>query len=228
MSKTHLKSIVAPKTWVLHRKENKFVTKPCAGPHSLKFSLPLSFLLKGTGFASTTREAKKILNTKIVLADGRRIKNSKFPVGLMDTVSIKDVASFFRIVLDEKGRLRVLPIKESETALKLCRVNNKTVIKNNKLQLNLFDGKNILTEKKDIRTGDSVLLELPGQKIKNVLRFEKGMYALLIGGSHMGGFGVIEDIQGRVVTMISDKTKFNTRKEFVFVVGKDKEVIQLK
>lgn len=228
MSKLHLKRMVVPKTWVLLRKENKFVTRPSAGPHSFKFSIPIALLLKEIGYASSTKEAKKILNNKVVLVDGRRIKESKFPVGLMDTVNIKEVDGFFRVVLDEKGRLKILSIKESETNTKLCRVNNKKVISKARLQLNLFDGKNILTGNKDIKTCDTVVLELPSLKIKNVLKFEKGAFALLTGGSHMGSLGVVEVIKDSTVLFKSDGNKFNTEKRFVFVVGKDKEVVQLK
>lgn len=228
MSKMHLKRIVAPKTWILSRKDNKFVTRPCAGPHSVAFSIPVSFLLKEVGFASTTNEAKKILNNKVVLVDGRRIKDSKFPVGLMDTVSVKDVSGFFRVVLDEKGRLKILPVKESEVNIKLCRVNNKTMVRKNKLQINLFDGKNILSDDNKIKTCDSVVLELPSQKIKDVLKFEKGALVLLVGGSHMGSFGVIDGIKENVIAIKSDNLKFNTQRRFVFVVGRDKEVVQLR
>ncbi|MBN1645049.1 30S ribosomal protein S4e [Candidatus Woesearchaeota archaeon] len=228
MTKSHLKRIVAPKTWILLRKQNKFITRPSPGAHSMKFSIPLSFLLKEIGLASTTAEAKKILNTKTVLIDGRRVKNIKFPVGLMDTVNIKDVNGFFRIVLDIKGRLKILGIKENEVSTKLSRVNNKTVIKKSKLQLNLFDGKNILADDKEIKTGDSLVLELPSQKIKSVLKFEKNAFVLLIGGRHIGQLGFIDDFKESFVKIRSEKNNFNTQKRFVFVVGKDKEVVQLK
>jgi small subunit ribosomal protein S4e len=102
------------------------------------------------------------------------------------------------------------------------------MVKKAKLQLNLFDGKNILTDNKDINTGDTLVLELPSQKIKNVLKFEKGSLALLIGGRHIGNFGVIEDIKDNIIKIKSDKSTFNTQKRFVFVIGKDKEVVQLK
>ncbi len=228
MTKLHLKRIVAPKTWLLLRKHNKYITRPSAGPHSFNFSIPMSFFLKEIGFASTTKEGKKILNNKVVLVDGRRIKDIKFPVGLMDSINIKDVNGFYRIILDEKGRLKILEIKESEVNTKLSRVNNKTAVKKAKIQLNLSDGKNILTDNKDIKTADTLVLELPSQKIKTVLKFEKGSLALLIGGRHMGSFGVIEDIKNNIIKIKSDKLTFNTQKHFVFVVGKDRGAVQLK
>lgn len=228
MSKLHLKRIITPKTWLLRRKQYKYITRPSSGPHSFKFSIPMSFFMKEIGFASSTKEVKKILNSKQVLVDGRRVKKVDFPVGLMDSINIKDVNGFYRIVLDEKGRLKIIEIKESETNVKLDRVDNKTMVKKAKLQFNLFDGKNILTDKKDINTGDTLVLELPSNKIKNVLKFEKGSLALLIGGRHIGNFGVIQDIKNNIIKIKTDKTEFNTQKRFVFVVGKDKEAVQLK
>ncbi|MBD3361944.1 30S ribosomal protein S4e [Candidatus Woesearchaeota archaeon] len=226
MSKLHLKRIITPRTWFLPRKQTKFITRPNSGPHSFKFSFPMSFFLKKTGFASTTNEAKKILNVKTVFVDGKRIKDAKFPVGLMDSVNIKDAKGFFRVVLDEKGRLKILSIPEAETKIKICKVNNKTMIKNKKIQINLFDGKNVLTEDASIKTGDSVVLELPSLKIKNVLKFEKGASVLMIGGRHMGSFGVIEKIENKKLIVKSGQDTFDTEKRFVFVIGK--EVVQLK
>ncbi|MBW2968505.1 30S ribosomal protein S4e [Candidatus Woesearchaeota archaeon] len=228
MSKQHIKRLTVPKTWVLLRKEHKFVTRPNPGPHSFKFSVPVSLVLKELGYASSTKEARKILNSKSILVDGRRIKDVKFPVGLMDTVNIKDVAGFFRMVLDVKGRLKILPIKESETSVKLSRVNNKKIVSKNRIQLNLFDGKNILTDKKDIKTSDSLMLKLPSLGIEDVLKFEKNAFVLLIGGRHMGVFGSIEGIDDKKIKIKSDTKTFLAEKRFCFVVGKDKEVVQLK
>ena len=67
MSKGHLKQIVSPKTWILSRKQDKFIIKPSPGPHPIKFSIPLGFLLKMQGFGMTAREIKKIINVRVII-----------------------------------------------------------------------------------------------------------------------------------------------------------------
>jgi len=228
MSKGHLKKIVSPRTWLLPRKQNMFVIRPLPGSHPLEFSLPLGLLLKEKDFGSTAREIKKIINTKTVLVDNRRVKNPKYGVGLLDVVCVKETKDYFRITLDAKGRLKILTIAESDTKVKPCRVNNKTAIKGNKVQLNLFDSRNIISDDKEIKTGDSVLIDLSSNKISGVLKFEKGAFVILTGGHHMGGLGVIKDIIGSTVVVESDGVKFNTEKHLVFVVGKNKEAVKLR
>lgn len=231
MSKGHLKKIVSPRTWLLARKQTMFVIRPSPGSHPMNFSLPLGLLLKEKGFGATSREIKKIINTKTVLVDGRRVKSPKYAVGLLDVVCVKETNDYFRIVLDSKGRLKILAIAESDTKVKPCRVNNKTAVKGNKIQLNLFDSRNILCddkENKEIKTGYSVLIDLASNKISSVLKFEKGAAVMLTGGSHMGGLGVIKDIIGNTVVIESEGVRFNTERHLVFVVGKNKEAVKLK
>lgn len=231
MSKGHLKKIVSPSTWLLPRKQTMFVIRPNPGAHPMAFSLPLGLLLKEKDFGATAREIKKIINTKTVLVDNRRVKSPKFAVGLLDVVCVKETNDYFRVALDSKGRLKVLTIIESDSKVKPCRVNNKTAVKGNKVQLNLFDSRNILCdekENKDIKAGDSVLIDLASNKISGILKFEKGAFVMLTGGHHMGGLGVIKDIMGNVVVVESDGIKFNTEKHLVFVVGTNKEAVKLR
>ncbi len=231
MSKGHLKKIVSPRTWLLPRKQTMFVIRPMPGSHSMDFSLPLGLLLREKGFGATAREIKKIINTKTVLVDNRRVKSPKYGVGLLDVVCVKETKDYFRIGLDSKGRLKIIAIAESDAKVKPCRVNNKTAIKGNKVQLNLFDSRNILCdakENKDIKTGDSVLIDLATNKISGVLKFEKGAFVMLTGGHHMGRLGVIKDIIENVVVVESEGVNFNTEKHLVFVVGKNKEAVKLR
>ena len=86
MSKNHLKSINAPKSWVILRKENKFVAHPSPGPHSMVSSIPICSILKEFGLSSNLRETKSILNSGFVSVDGRVVKDKSFPVGFMDVV----------------------------------------------------------------------------------------------------------------------------------------------
>ncbi|MBW3004734.1 30S ribosomal protein S4e [Candidatus Woesearchaeota archaeon] len=225
--KSHLKRLVTPKSWTLLKKEDTFVVRPRPGAHPAKLSMPITLLLKRLGYASTTAEVKKILNTKEVLVDGRRVKEHKFPVGLMDVITIKDTNDALRIVLDKKGRLKVIPADKDETTFKLCRVKKKTALKKGKIQLNLSDNRNILTDKTAVKAGDTVLITVPFQEIKEHLPLEKGALIYLIGGKHIGHKGIIDNIEGDKLIFTEAKKKYESLKRYAFVIGKGKEAIKL-
>jgi small subunit ribosomal protein S4e len=225
--KSHLKRLIIPKSWTLLKKENTFVVRPRPGAHPAKLSMPISLLLKNLGYASTTKEAKKILNTKEVLVDGRRVKEHKFPVGFMDIITIKDTNDAVRIILDTKGRLKMVPADKEEIKLKLSRIKGKKALQKGKVQLNLADNKNILVEKDTFKVGDTVLITVPFQEIKQHLKFEKGALIYLIGGKHTGQKGTVESIEGSKIIYTAARKKCESLKKYAFVIGKDKEVIKL-
>ena len=94
-------------------------------------------------------------------------------------------------------------------------------------KLNLSGNKNVLIDKDDYKVGDTVLLELPSQKISLHLKFEKGAMIFLTGGKHMGAKGVIESIEGNKVLYKDGKTTVETLKKYAFVIGKEKESITI-
>ncbi len=222
----HLKRFFAPGSWQLLRKENKFVTRPYPGGHPLHLCVPVSFVLKKIGLANTSRDAKKILNSRVVFVDGRVVTDVKRPVGFMDVVSVKGIKSV-RVFLDVLGNLVFVDVPNAETNKKLCRIIGKTVLSKGKVQLNLSDGRNVLSDV-ECKVGDSLLLELPSQKILDVLRLEKGSFVFLSGGAHIGKFGVVDDIKEGKLWFSFNGESFETLKKFAFVVGKDKPVLELK
>lgn len=224
----HLKSIVAPKSWTLLRKATKYTTRPSPGAHSLARSLPVGLLLKQLGYAQTTREARKILNEKNVFVDGKVVKDRHFGVGFMDVVQLKDAKKNLRVSLDVKGRLIFIDITEAESGKKVCRIEGKTVVKGGKLQLNLSDGRNVLVDKDSYAVGDSIVLQLPEQKVSSHIALEKGSAVFLMAGRHLGKIGVVDNIEGDRLWFTADGEKCETLKKFGFAVGKEKAVVKLK
>ena len=96
-----------------------------------------------------------------------------------------------------------------------------------KIQINLNDGRTILTEKKDFKVGDSVLIELPSQKIKQTIKLEKGSLVYLTGGKHIGEIGVIEEFKDNIIVYKRNNQKHETLKKYALVVGKNKPLISL-
>jgi small subunit ribosomal protein S4e len=182
--------------------------------------MPAEIVLKILGFAQTKREAKKILNTKEIIVDGRKIKSPKFPIGLFDVLTIKETGENFRCNLDEKGQLMFKPIKKENAKFKASKIVGKTVIQGGKFQINLSDARNIISEKTQNKVGDTLLIEVPEQKIVRSMSLEKGAKILLVGGKHAGDTGVVEKIEGEHL-VYKNKESIITLKEYAFVLPEE-------
>lgn len=223
----HLKRLNAPKSWVILRKTTKYIAKPLPGAHKLSESMPIVLVLKQLGHAQTSAEAKKLLNAHHVLVDGRRVKDLKAPVGLLDSISLPSSNEYYRITVDEKERLQLVPIPKTEAILKLCKVVNKTMVAGGKTQFNLNDGRNILADSKTANTGDTLMIEVPSQKILQRIPLEKGVLVFLLGGKHIGTFGTVEKIENDEITFMQNGRAIVTAKKYALVVGKDKPLITI-
>ncbi len=223
----HLKRINAPKSWIIQRKTTKYIAKPMPGAHRIAESMPLSLVLRKLGHATTAAEAKKILNTHQILVDGKRARSLKAQLGLMDSIALPETNEYYRVVFDRKGRLQMVPIPKGETGIKLCKVVNKTAVTGGKTQFNLSDGRNLLADKAAAKTGDTLVLQVPGQKIQQIITLEKGSLIYLLGGRHIGTFGVLEKVEDDEITFTAEGKSIATAKKYALVVGKDKPVLTL-
>jgi len=229
MVKRHLKRLVAPRSWKIKRKGITFVTRPNPGMHSKKNSTSINIVLRDMlGYTKTTRDIKMVIADKGILVDKKQIKDHRFSVGVMDLIEMPKINKSFRILLNKKGNLYPVEIKGDETKIKLCKIVGKSVIKKGKIQLNLNDGRNIIIDKNNYGTGDTLVIQLPEQKIKEHLKLEKGAFVYLSGGKHKGESGIIEEIKDSKIKVKSKHGgSFQTSKKFAFVVGKEKSIITL-
>jgi len=229
MTRHHLKRLPAPKSWRIKRKGIKFVANPRPGKHPLKFSMPVVVMLRDIlGYAKTAREVKHILSQGNLIIDGKVIKDPRYGVGLFDIVSFPKIKEYYRVILDEKGNLTLIKIPEEETTAKLYRINNKHLVKGGKIQINLYDGTNILVDKDAYKVGDSVIISFQDKKIKKHLPFEKGSLVYLIGGKHIGRTGTVSEIIGKFIKVKKDNEEIITMKKFAFAIGKNKPEITIK
>ena len=232
MSK-HLKRLAAPRVLRLHRKEHKLTIRAAPGPHQLEAAIPLGLVVRDyLRLCDTYKEARKIVSNGDILVDGMKRKNFKFPCGLMDVISIPKMRKNIRILFDRNGKLTLVPISESDAEWKLCRIQNKTIVKGKKVQLNLHDGKNKLVEKDEYKTGDVLKISFKESKIDEVYRFDKGTVSMIIGGTHIGEIASIDEIQivasskPNLAKMKGEK-EFSTIADHVFPIGKTKPAIEL-
>ena len=227
MGKSHLKRIAAPKTWDVRRKTNKFIARPMPGPHSLKASLTINFLLRNVlQCAKTTKEIKLILANNSILIDKKSRKEYKYPVGFMDVVELPSTKEYYRMLYNHKGKLKLINIDSKESKLKLLKVINKSIIKKGKIQITFHDGRNMLLDKFDGKVGDTVIFNFKSKQIEKVLKLEKDALIYLIYGKHTGTFGSVKEIipvkgfEKQRLVYIIDGVDTETLKDYVFVVDK--------
>ncbi len=232
MSK-HLKRLNAPRTLRIHRKERTWTIRPSPGTHPLKRSISLGLVIRDyLGLADTLHEAKTIISSGEVLVDGVKRKSYKFSCGLMDVISIPKIKKDYRVLFDRRGKLTLVPVESKDAGWKLCRVENKTIVKGKKIQLNLHDGRNKLVQKDEYKTGDVLKLSFKDKKINESYKFDKGTVSVIIGGSHIGEVANIVDVETVSsskpnLTKMKGETEFSTLQDYVFPIGKTKPMINL-
>jgi small subunit ribosomal protein S4e len=228
MVKNHIKRLTVPKTWKTDRKSTKYITRPNSGAHSLELGISLNLLFKDVlRYCKTTKEVKAILNDKEVLVDGKRRYDEKFMVGFMDVVSIPSINEHYRVLLNKKGKLIAISISKKEAELKISKISGKTILGKNKMQLNFTDGKNILVKDSKYNVGDSLLLTLPKQEIKEHFKLDKKSFVIFTGGNNIGSLGEVEEIKGNTITIKIDKKQVQSSKKFAFIVGEKKPALNL-
>jgi len=229
MVKRHIKRISAPRTWKLMRKEKTFISRPNPGvklSHGISITVIFRDMLKR---AKTAKEAKRLLLNNDILVNKKKIVDEKLMVGLLDAISIPKTNENFRLIFDEKGKISLTEISEKESNLKVSKIQNKTKVKGGKTQLNLSDSRNMLIDKDEYKTGDSLLLEFPGQKIKQQIKMEKNAVVYLLGGKKVGSVGTVEDIHEKDIKIkLKSKEVITTLKKYALVIGKEKQLISVK
>lgn len=235
-----MKRLAAPVFWPILRKEFKWSVKPSPGPHPLTRSIPLLILIRDIlRLAENAREAKRIIYDGNVLVDGKVRRDYRYPVGLMDVVSIPKIDLYVRIVPYVTKYMWYITIPPEDAKLKLVRIENKTLVKGNRIQLNLHDGRNIVISREDAakyRTLDTLLIEVPSQNILNVLTLEENKFAIVIDGKNAGRFGRIISIneqssikrRKRLVTIEEPSGhRLQTILNYIMVVGDEKPLVKL-
>jgi small subunit ribosomal protein S4e len=240
----HLKRKPAPKMWPIHRKEAVWTVMPKPGPHSMSRSLPLALIVRDIlGFAKTGKEAKKIISQGQIMVDGKVRKDERFLVGLMDVVSIPDAKKSYRVLPSGKG-LFLHPIGADEASFKLCRIEDKTIVKGGNMNLNLHDGSSSLVPvgnsqiptEEIYHTLNVLKLSVPDRELLGRAKLTLGAPAIVIGGQNMGKYGNVTTIEKQadkkrrdlLVTLKDvNGNQFQTILNFVFILGDAEPSISL-
>jgi small subunit ribosomal protein S4e len=232
----HLKRHRSPAFWPIHRKGGTWAVKPSSGPHSQETSIPTTVILRDQlNYAVTAREAKSLIKNGKLLVDGKVRKDDRFPVGLMDVVTIPDSGENFRVLPDHGGKLKFLSISKDESQFKLCRIIGKTTQNAGKAQLNLHDGSNILvtSEADQYKVGDVLKVSVPEKEIQDFFAFKEMQHVIITGGRSQGAKGVIITLgpeagwKKTAAIRTPEGDDIRTLAKYLFVVGSNEPVIKL-
>ena len=229
-----LKRQMAPLFWGITRKSKRFVITVRPGSHPKNNSIPTAVFLRDTlKIVSTLREAKSVIYGGKVSVDGVKRKSLHHSIGLMDVVELENIPDVYRLVPQDGQVLKPLKIDQSEKTKKLSKVTSKTSIKDGKTQLGFHDGRSMISDTA-VNVGDSCLIEIPKQKILDVVKLEQGCQAIIIRGVNAGQVGTVDKIEEgtfslpqRVLLALGER-KIEIPTDMIMVVGKDKPVIQVR
>ena len=228
-----LKRRAAPRSWKVPRKGTKWIKRPAPGPHAQEDSIPLLLVLRDIRrVARSAREARLLLRQGSVRVDGAPVHDLARGLGLMDTLSLgAPPTEHFRMLKDRRGKLVLVRIPDKEAGLKLGRIRFKHTVRGGRVALTLHDGRNLLVEpRSSYRVGDTLQIELPGQKVTQHLALKPGALAYVAGGTHVGELARVDRVEVKnspQPNRVHFKEGFATIKPYVFIVGEQTPLVAL-
>jgi len=184
---THLKRQRIPKNWPIHRKGTKYVVTP--NFKGLPVLIILRDILKS---AQNRKEVKRALHVGNILLNGKIVKDEKNSALLFDVITNVPAKENYQVGLTEKGKFKVE--KVSEAGKKIAKIMDKKVLKGKKTQLNLSDGRNVLSDVK-CSVGDSIIINFKDNKIEKCLGMNDKAKVIVVAGKHAGKQGVVRKLK---------------------------------
>jgi len=229
-----LKRQMAPTFWGINRKEKRFVITVRPGSHPKNKSIPTAVFIRDTlKKVNTLREAKSSIYNGKVKIDGVIQKSLHHSIGLMDVVELDGTDDMYRLVPKDGRVLVPIKIDGAEKSKKLVKVKSKTTNKGGKTQIGFHDGRTIIADV-DVNTDDTCLLQIPEQKILDVIKFEKNSQVIVTNGINAGHIGLVNEIKGgtftlpKRVNLLVDDKMIEIPANITMAVGKEKPVIQIR
>ncbi len=231
----HLKRQQAPTFWTIKRKEAIWSINTSPGPHNFGSSIPITVLLRDMlNYATTRKEASQISNQGKIKIDGKLRLDDKFPVGLMDVVSLPDASESYRVLPAKGGRLKLHQIKGDEISFKLCRIIGKTILRNNVTQLRLHDGRTLVVPAgSPYKVNDVLKIKIPSQEIMEHIAFKDQLQIIITGGRSQGetgmiiGFGDEPGWKKTATVRTPSGEDIRTLTKYVFPIGTTESLISL-
>jgi len=224
MASSHLKRLVAPKTWPIVRKTTTYITRPKPNGQRIQLTLPAVVLLREMlHLVQTAAQAKKILRTREIKINNTRVYDVDSSAGFMDVVTVD--GKHYRIFLNKNNKLILFPVT-NDASFTVQKIIGKTSIGKEKTQLNCASGKNIIVTKDNYKVNDSIAINNENAIVAHYA-LEKGATVFLVGGSHIGKTGIVQTIEGNVIAIDAGNEIIETAKSHAYVIGKEKSAITL-
>jgi len=187
----HQKRQQMSKRLPLPRKGTKYVVR-AVSHHTM--AVPVLIAVRDMlHLAENAREVKSMIHNQKLKLNGRQIKDVHESVTLFGQL---EADKSYILTLLPTGKFVFNELKKPED--KLLKVMNKRLVSEGKIQLNLHDGTNVITNDKAIAINDSLYLD-ENNKVKGHLTFEKGKSIFIIKGKHQGTTAKVIAINGKEV-----------------------------
>ena len=228
-----LKRQMAPVFWRITRKDDRFVVTVRPGGHSKHLAIPTAVFLRDTlKLVNTLREAKSAIYRGKIKIDGIVRKSLHHGIGLMDVVELEGISDVYRLVPKNGFVLQPIKINASEKTKKLLKLTSKATINGGKTQLGFHDGRSLISDTK-LNVGDTCVMQVPEQKILDVIKLEKGCQVVVTNGINAGHVGKVDEIKEgtfvlpkRALVNIGER-EIEIPTDLIMAIGKDKPVIQI-
>jgi small subunit ribosomal protein S4e len=167
----------------------------------------------------------------MIRIDGRVRRDPRFPLGIMDVVTIEKTNENFRILLDVKGRFVPHRIEQKEAGFKLCKVLQKRIGKAKVPHIVTHDGRTIRYPHPDVQINDSIKLNLETGDIAGIVKFQNNAIVMLVGGNNIGRIGTLQSLEEHPgsfeIAHVRDASGniFSTRLGNVMVIGDSKAAV---
>ncbi len=213
----HLKRQKMPKNWPIPRKGTTYVVKTYS---NLEKSVPILIVLRDMlKIANNRKEVKNAIFEKKIMVNGRLERDDKNSMQLFDKITIIPSKKNYQLGLSETGKFLMEEIKDNETNNKIAKIINKRILKGKKIQINLSDGRNFISDTK-CKVDDSVLVDFKNKKIEKCLPLKEGAQVIVFAGKHTGKKGKILKIneERKMVSLDHGKDKINVLIKQIMVI----------
>jgi len=204
----HLKRQKSPKKWPINRKGTKYVVRP---NFSINDGVPLLLFLRDMlKIVENRKEIKVALHNKHILLNDKPARDDKNTVLLFDKVTIVPSNKYYELNLSEFGKFKANEISESSSHQKISKIKDKKILKGKKTQLNLSDGRNVLSDI-SCKVNDSILFDFKSKKIVKCMPLKENADVIVFAGKHTGNYGKIKKIENekKMVELETNTGKIN-------------------
>ena len=182
----HIKKTKMPKTWPVPRKgKNRYIAVPS---HATGKGISLLFLLRDVlKLAQTRKEVRYMTLNGMVMVNNKVRYDENFPLQVFDVLNLEKAKKNYRLEIVNK-KFSLVEISDKEAGSKIVKIIGKKTLGKDKIQMNLDDGQNFLSDVK-FSVGDSVVLDTKKNVVSKVLELKEGAKVEVIGGKHAGEKG---------------------------------------